>query len=185
MERLTITLGPGEIEFFSKLNFPNLEYLSVNDGLYLPEDEIIFCNLFKKCKEIYFRKFLFTEQLYKLTNLTKLSFTCFRMNHEDQLKSLDIIANHKQLEQIIIDEISFNVHNFGRNNAKKIFDRINHLKNTKPNAEISVSINFCGGYISYYYDEIDQYKQSFERAKWKAKLNDFIDYTVLLLKSSF
>ena len=80
------------------------------------------------------------------------------MHHENQIKLLDIITNHKQLEHIIIDEILFNVHNFCRNNAKTIFDRINHLKNTKPNAEISISISFYGGYISKYYDEIDEYK---------------------------
>ena len=148
---------------FLKLNFPNLERLAVIHHYYSPQDEIIFSNLFKKCKEIIYRGFYFTEELYKLTNLTKLSLSWFHMHHENQIKLLDIITNHKQLEHIIIDEISFRVDDFCRFNAKTIFDWINHLKNTKPNAEISISISFYGDCISYY-DEIDQYKQSFERA---------------------
>ena len=169
LKRLTIDLEDGQLKLFSKLNFPNLECLFVrqfND--YLPEDEVIFFNLFKKCKEINFQRFILTEQLYKLTNLTKLTLTCFGMSHEEKLKSFDAITNHKQLEQIIIENISFSFKDIDE--YTEIFDRINNLKNTKPNAEISVTIFFyIELFVKNFYETIDEHKKSFERTKWKVQ----------------
>ena len=183
LKRLTIDLEVGEMKLFSKLNFPNLEYLFVQQFQgYLPENEIIFFNLFKKCKEIEFNLFKLTEQLYKFTNLTKLKLTCFGMSHEEKSKSLDIITNHKQLEQIIIENISFNFRDIDE--YTDIFDRINNLKNKKPNAEISVSIFFyIELFAENFYETIDEYKKSFERTKWKVQSIKCIGSYAFNLKS--
>ena len=116
--------------------------------------------------------------------MTKLRFVCDDVKHEDQLKLFDIIIKHKQLEQIIIDDILFNYNNINENIAT--FDWINNLKNTKPNAKISVWIRFSKDYfINNCHQILNEYKQSFERSNWKVQLDDFVGCKRLFLKLIF
>ena len=183
LKKLTISLGVGEIKSISKLKFPNLEYLSVfiyafdNDYFEVdfPQDKIIFFNLFKNCKEIYFQNYRFSEQLYKFSKLTKLRFNwCY--NEEDKFKQFEICMNHKSLEEIIIDEIKYYDYK-DIELLMEIFDRLINMGLAKPKVKILSSFYIYKFIIDN--DEhgkriklVNEYKQKFQINNWKVLLED-------------
>ena len=197
LKRLTISLCAGELKLISKLNFPNLEHLSVNIYAFVydhfeddfPQDKIIFFNLFKNCKEIYFSRYGFSEQLYKFTNLIKLRFDCF-CDEESIFKQFEICINHKTIKEIIIDEI-------GHYNCteiellKEIFNRLINMGLAKPKVKILSSFkihkfNIDNKEYQYQYEKciqfLDEFKQKFQQYNWNVKLYNEIECELHYIK---